>query len=418
MAENHSIVHIDFIPTNDKSENYSIEFDSVEYLYVIEDIYSFNITAKIGFYDRMGLVEFAPMNGFEKFQISFGNAEGSLKYKTLVFDIFKIEKIEQVRQGKMHDGTYIELLLVDEYYHKFNSNGWNKSWVNKKGSDIIRDIAKNHLGFDTFNKFEISRENIEQFDTHLKTPTECISWLMDRSSSSVSGQPGYMFYRSGADKDFSYNLVSLETLLSEKKYLKPKGENHVYGFEQGNQYYINSIRRFDVRHVDLNALKSLVGGSLMGFDIKRKKLIRRDFSFKDAVKRFTVLGSKTLFIEDMPVDRPTKMIETLDSEDMLDNIWYGNWIREYCNQQLVEITVDGHQDRYAGGMIRILWPSKDELGDVLNRQMDGKYLVKSITHYFSPKDSVGWRQKLVCIKNGYKDSINTKLIKAEKVNIQ
>ena len=76
-----------------------------------------------------------------------------------------------------------------------------------------------------------------------------------------------------------------------------------------------------------------------------------------------------------------------------------------------------------GGMIRIVWPSHSESnenqysGEYFNKQMDGRYLIKSITHYFDKSLSYGWQQKLVCIKNGYKDSPNPRLIDSIKRNL-
>jgi len=119
----------------------------------------------------------------------------------------------------------------------------------------------------------------------------------------------------------------------------------------------------------------------------------------------------------MFIDRPKKQIDGYGNAKILDNIWYGNWIKEYCTQQLLEITVQGHEGRHAGGMIRILWPSKDVRSEIQNRQMDGKYLIKSVTHYLSNDVNGGYLQKLVCIKNGYGDSPNKSLVRAKNTNI-
>jgi len=35
--------------------------------------------------------------------------------------------------------------------------------------------------------------------------------------------------------------------------------------------------------------------------------------------------------------------------------------------------------------------------------MKGKYLVKSITHSFQPRNTQCYTQRMVCIKNGYYD---------------
>lgn len=403
----------------DKNVVHAITGKSIEYVYLIEDIFSFSITGKISFWDRIGLMELGPINGNEIFRITFGNTEGSQDYRTIDMKVHKINKVTPESKARMGSSLKLELILVDENYQKLHSNGWHKAWADTQISQIIKDIGENHIGVESFGELEETNETIEHFDTHLRTPAESISWLMNRASGLESGQPGYLFYRYNESnkKNFPYACVTLEKLLTQKKYMNPVGENNVYGFEQSNPVYINKINDYKVLHVDLNSLKSLSGGTLLGFDVRRKKLLRQDYDYQSAIDRFTILGRKTLFPEDMFVDRPKKQIDGYSDEAVLDNIWYGNWIREYCNQQLVEITVQGHESRHAGGLIRIIWPSFSDTKEVLNKQMDGKYLVKSVTHYLSNNVTGGYKQKLVCIKNGYGESPNKKLVKSKKFNV-
>ena len=402
----------------DTNTTHIITGSAVEYVYLIEDIFSFSVTGKISFWDRIGLMEIGSLNGNETFRITFGNTNGSGDYRQIDMKVYKISKVTPASKLRMSDGSKIELILADTSYRKFHTSGWNKSWNNTQITKIIKDIAKSHLGIDSFNLLEESNETLGHFDTHLRTPAENISWLMNRASGIKTGQPGYLCYRynNSETKEFGHALVTLEQLLSQKKYMNPVGENNIYGFEQQNPHYINKINDYELLHVDMTALKSLSGGSLLGYDIKRKKLIKRDYDYVSAVDRFTVLGKKTLFPSTLTVDRHQKQIDGYCDEVILDNLWYGNWIKEYCNQQLLEITVQGHERRHCGGLIRILWPSHDEEKLIQNIQMDGKYLVKSITHYFS-NDVGGYKQKMVCIKNGYKDSPNKQLVKAKKFNV-
>jgi hypothetical protein len=82
----------------------------------------------------------------------------------------------------------------------------------------------------------------------------------------------------------------------------------------------------------------------------------------------------------------------------------------------VIITVRGHERRYAGQLANIYWPS-GTLKDVYNKNLDGKYLVKSVTHYFGMKRPT-YTQKLVLVKTGYTDSNSRNLVKASKTNIE
>ena len=394
---------------------------AIEYVYLIEDIYSMSITGKISFWDRIGLMENGPINGNEIFRVTFGNTGGTGDYRVIDMRVNKIAKVVPVSGAQMTANSKLELILVDDKHQLLHSQGIHRAWTDTKLSTIISDICDKHVDIPTskFVTFEETVEDIPHFDTHLRTPAENIQWLMNRGSGVKTEQPGYLFYRynDAKSKKFGYALTTLEDLLRQKRYMEPKGDNDIYVFEQPNIAYINKINDYKLLHLDLNALKSLTGGSLLGFDMKRKKFLRQDYDYKSAIDRFTILGKKTLFPNDMLISRPKKEVDGDANEDILDNLWYGNWIREYCTQQLLEITVQGHQSRHAGGMIRVGWPSIDAEKKLQNKQMDGKYLIKSVTHYFSNSVTGGYKQRLVCIKNGYGDSSNKNLVKSVNKNL-
>lgn len=430
----HAVLSVDLyttgrLPGAPQGSVWHIDYGSIEYLYLIEDLYSFCMTGKIQFYDRIGISEFGPLNGSEKLAITFGNDNGEGDYKKIVMNILKIEKIERAKGSRPSKDSLVELVLVDEYYQKWHSHFWSKSWVNANIGDIIKDIAKNHLGIEDFVQFERPRETIEYFDTHNRTPAECISWLMNRASGSQTKQPGYLLYNGNNNETdrFGYSFVTLEKLLSNKKWMPPYDINDVatYVFESDNPNYVNKIENHKIVNVDLNALKSLSGGTVLGYDIRRKKLIKQVYTYQDAVDRFTILGRKTLFPVELNITHPMIRVDGYSNEDILDNLWFGNWIREYTNQQQVHLTVNGHTKRKVGGLIRVIWPSHDDQADgvksyereAFNRQWDGKYIIKSITHYFQRNSTYGWQQKLVCVKNGYTDSFNPSLVNATKKNV-
>lgn len=426
-----NLIQIELYTTGVNANAWTIDFQTVEHAYIIEDMFSFCLTGRIRFYDHIGISEFGPLNGSEKVRIRFGNDAGEGHFKDIIMDIFHIEKIGRIKDKRPASANLVELVLVDQYYHRWHSSSWSKSWVNTSISDIIRDISRNHLGIENFIDFEGSQEKLEYFDSHQKTPAECISWLMNRASGNVTKQPGYVYYHNNntETEGFGHTFVTLEKLLRNTKWMKPYDQSNQtqqvasYVFENQNPDYINKIKDYKVTAVNLNSLQSLSGGTLLGWDIRRKKLIKRDFSYQDAIKKFTVLGRKTLFPEEIILNKPVTKVDGYSDEVILDNIWFGNWVKEYAHQQLVSITVDGHTQRKAGGMIRIIWPTheeSDELmykGEVFNKQMDGRYMVKSVTHYFDKSLSYGWQQKLVCIKNGYKDSPNPNLVLAQNMNL-
>lgn len=413
---NKQSISVELISPLDKNASI-IGPETIEYLYFIEDIHSFCITGKIKFTDRIGLAEFGRLTGEEILKISYGNTAEDMNYKVLRMKIQKINKATPFT-GNSQGSMVYEMTLVDEFYHSISSNYYSYGWSNKTASDIVKDIMKRFVGIDKFIEFEQSTEVFESFDMHYRSPAECMTWLLNRSSSKKNGTAGFVIHRRNNpnNNDFGFSLVSMETLLNQKAYMPPKATEFSYQFSNPNPDYINKIIEYDINHIDYNSLKQLSGGTVIGFSPKKKKFIKKVMTYQDAIKTYTILGTKTLMPENMLVSSSKTIIDGIYDENMLENVWYNNWIKDYCNQQIVSFTVVGQKQRHAGGLIRVVWSSINVEGDYLNKQYDGKYLIKSITNYFD-RSSQSWKQKLVCIKNGYKDSSNPNLIKAEKVNV-
>lgn len=427
MSEFSEVIDIRF-KTKAGFEEYVIGLTSLDYFYLIEDIYSFSITGKIRFSDSIGLMEFGPITGDEEFIFTFGNnelrddtsREGDRKYREITMKILKFERVDSIKGNRITEQTVLEFILVDEFFYSLHKNNYSKSWSNRPIHEIVREISTNHIGLSDFHRFENTNETIDYFDTHFRTPSESIQWLMNRSSGGTTGVPGYLFYHHSdpnTDDLTKFSFTTLESLLQQKTFMLPGGRDEPYSFSASNASYYNKVIDFDISLVDFNSLRSISGGVLLGFDTKRKKFIRREYDYRDALNKFTILGEKTLFSDDITVEYTEENIETLSDERLLDNMWYGNWIREYCNQNLVSFIVPGNNKRYAGGMIRVVWPSFDNELNVLNKQMNGKYLVKTVVHYFDTQRKPVFTQKLVCIKNGYSESDNETLIDAVNVNL-
>lgn len=399
--------------------DYIIGTETIEELYFIEDIYSTSIMGKIIFLDAIGLLEFGPISGNERFEIKFGNTEFDEYYKTINLYGYKIKSIYPNTNTRTESSAnVIEIILVDETFQQFHNRQWSKAWTDEYIHNIVEDIAGTHVGAE-FKAIENTNERLEHFDTHLKTPAECIQWLAERASSVQHGQAGHLLYQSN-DPDsegFKFNFLSLETLLRQTKYMEPEGDRYLYLFSDENEDYQNKIFDHTLSHVDYGTLRTLAGATYRGYDIKRKKLIRRDFTYQDAVNRFTILGKKTLFPDTITPDHHMTKVECYGDENMIDNLWFGRWIKQYSLQQTVSITVRGNEKRHAGGMLKIQWLSTDPLKGIIDKEMDGKYLVKSVTHYFAKGNQPFYVQKLVCIKNGYKDSDNSSLVKSVNVNV-
>jgi len=396
-------------------DSFLIDPSDVEQCYFVEDIYSFLKVGKLIFRDSRGIVEFLPLLGGERIDIIYGSyMEDTHEYQTKEFS-FIIHRISDIAAGGNDKQKTIELFFIEKQHYMLHTNNFSLSFYKKKYSDIVNHICKNHLGIEEFCCFDDSNETLEYFYTGLKTPSTNIKWLSNRCSGVKSGQPGYLLYSNTKNTENSFNFTTLEGLLQNTELMEPDKGSYV--FNSDNTVYINKILTHSISKIDYNVLSSMSGMIHLGYDILRKKLLRQEYDYIEALKRFTVLGSYSLFDSDrMVITAPNERTTGENDETVMDNLYYSNWIKQYCIQQTVSITVVGHVERYAGGMIEIEWPSGDK-DSISDKNMMGKYLVKSITHQFVPSATSPYIQKMVLIKNGYQNSDYHPLTKTTKSNL-
>jgi hypothetical protein len=284
---------------------------------------------------------------------------------------------------------------------------YSRSYKCLRYTDIVDDILERHAGMPTgmFLNKESCPEILQYFYTGLKTPAQNIEWLLSRCSSETSGQPGFLLYSSTQDEALPYNLRTLETLLANKTLMPPYGTPEYYTIHSHNPWDINRILKYTINRPDHKALERMMKYVNIGFDIQRKKYLKNIYTYDDALVKFTCLGNFSLFevASNAILSTAQELSGEVEELAIMKNIYFGDWIKRYCLQHTVDIIIEGHVERYCGGMISILWPtsSDDELFD---KNMDGLYLVKSITHFFSPLQKPVYTQRMVLIKNGYDDS--------------
>jgi len=385
--------------------------------YIIEDIYSFCMTGKIKFYDLQGIAEYGPFTGVERIQFIFGNQEeeGSFE-KRVVFDIYKIQKATGSLGIETESTPVFELIFTEPLFKRLTQQRFSKAYNynNILITDIIQDILINICDLD-----EIELGDIEESKTKLRnfyipywTPAQALKWLISRANGKETGQPGYLLYQNTKGQDVNtvkVNIVTLEKLF-RKESIAP---NIMYLFEDPNPYYRNKITSWKKEGLDQMSYKDIAGGQRIGFNSLQKKILRSNFSYKDAFdNRFTVLGNKTLFYdlsEDIfkknetqtPIN-PTIIDYTgINNDERLEAFNYSKFIKRYSLQQSVSIIVPGYEDRKAGDMIDIMWPTAVKDGtEVYNKNLSGNWLVKSVIWQYNP-GSPPFTQKMVLLKNGY-----------------
>jgi hypothetical protein len=396
-----------------------IDTSSILEFYFIESIDTFAITGKIKFVDVNGVVEDGPLTGTEFLNISYGEKEVVIdRY----FSFYKVNEISMGDSGDPAENNVVEIIFTDPNFLLYSKFNYSLSWKDTKISDIVKYIGEKMLKFDVsgsdWEDFEESNEKID-FCMPYWTPQQAINWLIKRASGSESGEAGYLFFNNSKNGEeyttSAHNFVTLEKLLQQKNLMVlGEGDDGHYVMQGENMYLYNKILSFSINGIDSQGMVGVSGGTRHGYDTKRKKLLTEEFSYTDGVDKTTILGMVTLFND---ISNPSASFINTGEEDegMIENIFFNEWTKRYNLQQTVSIIVKGHEGRYAGGMIEIQWPSqyKDQK---FNKNHEGKYLIKSITHHFS--NSVPYyKQKLTLIKNGYNDSYAMRLLKSTKKNI-
>ena len=388
------------------NRGFVLDMKDIEIFWFIEDIFTHSMTGVLRFRDTVGFAEFAPITGSdESLHLTYGQDNDI----NLTFDVYKVREIVQTGGADTASQNVIEVHFVDDMFQLLTQQKWSRSFVDESVSDIVRHLANNMLQKYSFNKFEASSEKID-FVMPYWTVRQAFKWLLKRGTSTTTGTPGYIFFQNTK----GLNFITLESLLQGAPRIGTPTSG-VYKFEEPDKpYFRTRILGWKIQGVDNFTMNFSRGGNNYGFDFDTKTFIRNQYEFLDGLDQTTVLGRKALFT-DIGTSRARYELEGDTDTKILDAIFYSDFIKRYSMQQAVKLVMKGHEDRFAGDMIEIEWPSTEK-GLVHNKQMKGIYLVKSVTNQWSASRP-SWVQKLVCLKNGYTDSRNLNLTLASKRNI-
>ena len=385
---------------------------------LFEDIYSYCKTLHLICKDTKAMHEMLPIVNDEKVIITYESllADGE-SYVTKEFTFYMLKV--NVNNSKDKNRHVIEFFCVDSMYKKLHSWYHTRSYSDACytymdiSQYILEVVAEIELG-----EFENCPEKLHYFYSGLKTPIQCVKWLTQRCTSAATKVPGYVIYSdtkvSGADL---LNVISMETLLKKGVDMVPPSDG-LYTVRSHNEYNINNINGYTINRPDKQSLRHLLGAFTLNWNIHEKKYTKLELSYKDALDKFTCLGSKSLFNTaaiDTDIGEYKKHLNVNEDDDEIcKNVYYSDWILRYCLQQTIQCTLEGHCKRFAGGMIEIKWPSADDEIQI-DPNMVGLFLCKSITHQWMPSANPVYTQKMVLIKNGYHES-EPGLIDAAKVN--
>lgn len=387
------------------ANNFILDENDIIDFHFREDIFSYSMVGRLTFIDKYGITEYGPLTGNERIILRYGRGYDS----QLVFDMIKVGKISQSNTTESTRENGIVIDFADTSLEYFVRRRFSRSWKETEISDIVKHILREWVSDPKISQWEENKEEIDVCFPYF-TPMESLMWLSKRGKGQKSKMPGFLYYNSTEDQ-FSGNWVSFDYLFGPNIYIDPNN----YLFESDNQYYMNKILYWSISGLDKFSLKNIKGGHRFGYDFKTKKLLDREYSYKDTSKKITMLGKKSLYT-DISDYRSMYVNEGENSEYNIDNIYYAGFIKRYNIQQALTIITRGSVERFAGMQVNIQWPSSDKRSGIFNKMWKGKWLVKSITHIFNVKSNIPYRQKMVLLKNAYHDADNRDLVKASKIN--
>jgi hypothetical protein len=387
----------------------------INQLYFIEDIFKFCLIGTMTFNDRYNLMEYGPFTGNEKIAIVY--AVDDKRSRELLFDIWKVGRIQQIGTGINETSeNMITMHFVDPFFNNLTQRRYSRSWSNEYYSNIMRDVLNNMVDFKAGGRplnIEQSK-NKTDFIIPYWTPQTAMRWLMRRAKGKQSDTSGYLCFNN-TKETLSHNLVTMNYLLNDEwKSIDPVK----YEFTKGEVSGENKILEWWINGIDRISLPAVRGGIWRGYNFNTKKLLNYEHVYSDGADNTVCLGRKTLY--NQIDDTASYSTFTGDNSDsVLEDISYNDWAKRYNMQFIMNIIVQGHDKRYAGQQIEIDWPdSMANLGTTsFNNLLKGKYLIKSVTHSFSPGGTFPYKQRLVLIKNAYNQIESDILYKAKKQNV-
>ncbi len=390
-----------------------IDATDIQEVYFIEDIFKQCLIGKISFLDRSGLMEFASFSGAEKIAIvySVGRSE-----RTLLFDIWKVGKIQQAASVKREQEQLLQIVFIDPFYSQYTLTRYSRSFVNEKVSDIVQHILNKMMFYEdsgvTYNIEQTS--NKMDFVMPYWTPRQALGYLGKRARGVDTGDSGYLLFNNTQNEKtgIKINFVSLNYLFGDFGRTLDGTQYRMASMDSTNK---NVILEWWITGMDRTSNVRLKGGNWKGYDFSRKKLLSEVLEYQDAMERSILLGRQSLY---GPIDNSDTYITVTgeSDEDQLENFAYTEWVKRYSMQQVVNIVCEGDENRYAGQIIEIEWPSHLR-EQVFNEPLQGKYLIKSITHTFNSGKEFPYTQRLVLLKNAYHQMQTDWLLPSKLINI-
>jgi hypothetical protein len=406
----------------DERDVFLIQSQHIRECFFIEDIFAKCITGKLTFTDVHGLFERGPLTGNELIHIIYGADET----REMVFEIWKVINIIQASPTNSTDESLVELIFVDTSFYNMFVTKYSYSFSPEtKYTDIAKYFLTNMVGWESN---EINLEVGTNFSSEpialpYWTVSESIDWILKRTRSQTTGKSGYLCYNNTED-GWRTNVRTLDFLFSDQNFI----DSATFHFESGDENVQgkNKIWEWWMDGINKNAMEKARGGVWKGYDSKQRKFLTAQYTYADGIEDVIAMGKASLYADLSDPNSFHRLTGERTLEE-LELVAYNDWVKNYDVQQQVNIITPGNEKRYAGSQIEIEWPSIerhefDNTGVQFQKQMKGKYLVRSVIHSFAGVQSgsnINYVQRLQLLKNAYQETDASSLlnIPAEHQNI-
>jgi len=336
---------------------------------------------------------------------------------------------------------------VQTYNIRLSSVGWSdnvrdrvsRSFINKSYAKIVSDIFYDKFFNENVDGLQgkFSQEDkktctidptVGEFSVIIPRwkPITCFNWLAGRSQSNMNKDAvNYFFWE---DKDH-YNFRAIENIMNEAPvdtyYVKLQ---NIQRDDPRNYMNIVNYSFADTGDVLLYAMNGTLGSRLITHDIVSKQVVDHTsdgfysldynvtgepFDYVDEFDKLTHVDSGGLPLIDETVsstlsDDPGNTRLFVQNKHMygfteMKDVKCEEWLRQRTMQKpllkYIRMTIAtlGNFKRKAGEIIKIELPSPEEEKGVLDKRMNGHYLVTSVRRIFKPS-------KHECVMEVIKDS--------------
>lgn len=390
-------------------------------LNIYEDIFSNYITGTITIKDSVDLINYMPLIGEERLQITYkttGLSDGAGLVDNM-FYVYKISDRTLVSEGSQ---VYIIHFMSEEAYfdQRVKLNRVYKGNFGTMASSIFNDDDALGVSKKVGDKFLVEETgNAFQFLPPNWTPMKALNWIASRSVSRYGKAANYVFYQDS----YNYNFVSINSLIGKEPSMKfynttlnIRQLENIYKGEAITQYNIvRSMSNDLIFDVSSRAVSGMYASTMIACDLLSKTVNVQKYDFRNEFDTTNHLNKYPM--NSTKVARNPKACTVVYTSHI--NMWEEfssdypeTWLlqrrslMQQINSYKAEIVVPGRSDYKCGMTIQL------EMNTVRNHSIDseealevmhkGKYLVTGIMHRIAKNEHE-------CIMSLAKESIITNL---------